>query len=76
MNWSNWIRQFHRWASVVFTVAILVNIVAIGMEVTAVWVYLLALLPLAALQLTGIYLFVLPYAAKWRGGGAEGERVR
>jgi len=27
---------------------------------------LLALLPLALLMLTGLYLFVLPYAAKWR----------
>jgi len=28
----------------------------------------LPLLPLALLLLTGLYLFVLPYAARWRSG--------
>jgi len=32
----------------------------------ALWVGLLTLLPLALLMLTGLYMFVLPYAAKWR----------
>jgi hypothetical protein len=32
----------------------------------AQWVYVLPLLPLALLMLTGLYMFVLPYAAKWR----------
>ena len=35
-------------------------------EKSAVWVGLMALLPLALLLLTGLYLFVLPYAARWR----------
>jgi uncharacterized iron-regulated membrane protein len=30
------------------------------------WVGLMALLPLALLLFTGLYLFVLPYAANWR----------
>ena len=38
----------------------------------AVWVGLLALLPLALLMLTGLYLFVLPYAAKWRNARDAG----
>jgi hypothetical protein len=29
---------------------------------------LLALIPLALLLLTGLYLFVLPYTTKWRSG--------
>jgi hypothetical protein len=40
----------------------------------AYWVYYVPLFPLALLMLTGLYLFVLPYAAKWSGrraGGAE-----
>ena len=37
-------------------------------EEPAVWVGLLALLPLALLLFTGLYLFVLPYATKWRSG--------
>jgi hypothetical protein len=30
------------------------------------WVGLLALVPLVLLLLSGLYLFALPYAAKWR----------
>jgi hypothetical protein len=52
-----------------FTVAVIVNIVALGtQEEPAVWVGLLALLPLALLLFTGLYLFVLPYATKWGSG--------
>ena len=68
MNWSKWVRQTHRWLSIAFTVAVIANIVALGQEKPAVWVGLLALLPLAFLLFTGLYLFALPYATKWRGG--------
>ena len=68
MNWNNRVRQIHRWLSMAFTVAVIVNVVALVQEKQAVWVGLLALLPLALLLLTGLYLFVLPYAAKWRSG--------
>jgi cellulose synthase/poly-beta-1,6-N-acetylglucosamine synthase-like glycosyltransferase len=67
LNWNKWLRQIHRWLSIAFTVAVIVNIVALVREEQAVWVGFLALLPLALLLLTGLYLFVLPYAAKWRG---------
>ena len=70
MNWNNWIRQVHRWLSIAFTVAVIiniVNIVAMGQKEPAVWVGLLALLPLVLLMLTGLYLFVLPYLARKRG---------
>jgi len=66
LNWNQWIRQTHRWLSIAFTVAVLANIVAMGKETPAVWVGLLALFPLAVLLFTGLYLFVLPYATKWR----------
>ncbi|WP_437819214.1 hypothetical protein [Sorangium sp. So ce1078] len=68
MNWNQWIRQTHRWLSIAFTVAVIVNIVALGQEEPAVWVSFLALPPLALLLFTGLYLFVLPYAAKGRSG--------
>ena len=67
MNWNTRVRQVHRWLSVAFTVAVVVNIVALAQEKQALWVGLLALFPLALLQLTGLYLFVLPYASRWRG---------
>ena len=72
MNWNKWIRQIHRWLSIAFTVAVIVNIVAMGQKEPAVWVGLLPLLPLALLLLTGLYMFVLPYAAKWRSGRRAG----
>ena len=75
MNWSNSVRQTHRWLSIAFTVAVIVNIVAVGQGEYAVWVGLLALIPLALLLFTGLYLFVLPYATKWRRGWRTGEAV-
>ena len=47
---------------------IVVNIVPLGQEELALWVGLLTLLPLALLLFTGLYLFGLPYATKWRSG--------
>jgi quinol-cytochrome oxidoreductase complex cytochrome b subunit len=66
---SKWIRQFHRWAATAFTLGVIVNTVVIFMGAGAqpsYWVYLLALIPLFLLMLSGLYLFVLPYAARWR----------
>ncbi len=68
MNWNKWIRQIHRWLSIAFTVAVIVNTVAVARGRYAGWVGFLALLPLALLLLTGLYLFMLPYASKWRNG--------
>jgi hypothetical protein len=68
LNWNKWIRQTHRWLSIAFTVAVIVNIVALGKKEPAVWVGFLALLPLVVLLFTGLYLFALPYATKWRSG--------
>ena len=66
MNSNKWVRQTHRWLSIAFTVAVIVNIVVVTKGKYTAWVGLLALLPLALLQFTGLYLFVLPYATKWR----------
>jgi membrane protein CcdC involved in cytochrome C biogenesis len=68
------IRQIHRWLSIAFTVAVIVNMIAMMQEKQAVWVGLLALFPLVLLLLTGLYMFVLPYAAKWRGARMSAER--
>jgi heme A synthase len=70
LNWNKWFRQTHRWLSIAFTVAVIVNVVAIVTRRYANWVGLLAVAPLAFLFLTGLYLFALPYAAKWHGGRA------
>jgi heme A synthase len=68
LNWNKWIRQTHRWLSMAFTVAVIVNIVAIAQKKYSTSVGLLAVVPLAFLFLTGQYLFMLPYANKWRSG--------
>ena len=67
MNWNAWIRQIHRWVSIIFVAVVMGIFIALGVgEKPANWVYLSPLLPLALLAFTGLYMFVLPYAAKWR----------
>jgi len=66
MNWNHWIRQIHRWVAIAFTVAVIATFIALAQEKPVVWVSYLPLLPLALLELTGLYLFVLPYATRWR----------
>lgn len=73
MNANGVIRQVHRWLSIAFTVAVIANVVALVREQQAVWIGLLALFPLALLILTGLYLFALPYAAKWRSARGRGS---
>ena len=68
MNWSKWVRQIHRWLSIVFTVGVIVNFVAVALKKYTVWVGLFAALPLALQLFTGLYLFVLPYATRWGSG--------
>jgi hypothetical protein len=68
MNWNHLIRQTHRWLSIAFTVTVIANFVALGMRQgqPPAWVTYSPLFPLALLLFTGLYMFVLPYAAKWR----------
>jgi hypothetical protein len=68
MHWNAWIRQTHRWVSIAFTMTVIVTFVALAQETPIVWVSYVPLLPLALLLITGLYLFVLPYAGKWRSG--------
>jgi hypothetical protein len=64
--WNTWIRQVHRWLSIVFTAAVIANFVAMGRGEPPSWLVYSPLLPLFLLLFTGLYMFVLPYAAKWR----------
>lgn len=67
MNWSKWIRQFHRWMSVAFTIGFVVVFVAtMGGEEPPEWLYMLPLLPLFALFGSGLYMFALPYVRRRR----------
>jgi hypothetical protein len=65
------IRQSHRWMSMAFTLAFLVNFFAWrGGTPPAMWVTSLALVPLGLLLLSGLYLFAQPY---FRGRHAHAE---
>ena len=68
MNWNKSLRQIHRWLSIVFTVTVIANFVALGTGKGAPppWVTYSPLFPLALLLFSGLYLFALPYTAKWR----------
>jgi cellulose synthase/poly-beta-1,6-N-acetylglucosamine synthase-like glycosyltransferase len=68
MNWNKWIRQIHRWLSIAFTVTVIANFFVLGQPVS--WVTYSPLVPLAFLMLTGLYMFVLPYATRWRSRNA------
>jgi hypothetical protein len=69
MNRSTWLRQLHRWTSLVFTLTVVVCLVALS-GVLPFWVFSVPLLPLVVLLLSGLYLFVLPYALR-RGRGGD-----
>jgi hypothetical protein len=68
MNWNKWIRLTHRWLSIAFTVAVIVNGVAVVQGKYSSRLGLVAVFTLALQFFTGLYLFVLPYAAKWGSG--------
>ena len=73
MNWNGWIRQIHRWLSIAFTVTVIANFVALGMKKQISWVTYSPLVPLFLLLFSGLYLFALPYLAKWRSGRPQRE---
>ena len=67
MNWNAFIRQAHRWLSIIFTLTVIANFVAIGLGKQSPIVTYAPLLPLALLAFSGLYLFVLPYVGRRRG---------
>jgi len=63
---SKLMRQVHRWLSIAFTAGVLGYIAVMTQGQPPYWVGLFALIPLILLLVTGLYLFVLPYALKAR----------
>ena len=63
---SSWIRQFHRWTSMAFTLTVIANFVAMARGEPPAWITYSPLLPLLLLLLTGLYLFALPYVTRRR----------
>jgi hypothetical protein len=58
------LRQVHRWSGLLFSIAAIVNIVAVILQVNAQWLGLLAVAPLLVLLPTGLYMFVRPHLAR------------
>lgn len=63
MKLNTWARQSHRWLSIVFTLTVIANFVAmaIGPGQPPWWITYAPLPPLFAQLITGLYLFALPY---------------
>ncbi len=76
MNWNTWVRRIHRWLSIAFTVSVIANFVAMGLGKPPSWVVYSPLLPLFLLLFSGLYMFVLPYAAKRHSGLRAGAQER
>lgn len=73
MRWNVWIRQAHRWVSMVFTIVIAGILVALGLgSALAEWVFYLPLAPLFLLLASGLYLFAWPYFVRARRGAEVG----
>lgn len=66
IDWSKWVRQAHRWLSIVFTMTVIANFVAMGFGKPPASLVYSPLPPLFLMLDTGLYMFVLPYAAKRR----------
>jgi hypothetical protein len=64
---SKLIRQTHRVLSIVFTMTVIANFVALGVgqgQQPPAWIIYSPLLPLLLLMFSGLYLFVLPYLSR------------
>jgi hypothetical protein len=75
LNWNNGIRQIHRWLSIIFTLTVIANFVAMAIGQPPRWVVYSPLPPLFLILLTGLYMFALPYVASWRSGREEAKRA-
>jgi hypothetical protein len=63
---SRWVRQFHRGISILFTLTVIANFVAMTQGPPPAWITYSPLLPLFLLMLTGLYLFFLPHFPRRR----------
>lgn len=72
MGFNLWIRQIHRWLSIIFTLTVIANFAAMAFGEPPAFLVYSPLPPLFLLMFSGLYMFALPYLARSRGeGGAE-----
>jgi cellulose synthase/poly-beta-1,6-N-acetylglucosamine synthase-like glycosyltransferase len=66
LDWSKWIRQTHRWLSIIFTATVVANFVTMAFGQPPAWVVYSPLPPLFLMLFSGLYMFALPYFGKER----------
>jgi hypothetical protein len=64
VNWNYWIRQTHRWLSIIFTATVAANFIAMAIGTPPPWIVYSPLPPLFLLLFSGLYMFALPYVTK------------
>jgi hypothetical protein len=64
VNFNTWIRQIHRWLSIIFTATVIANFIGMALGTPPSWIVYAPLPPLFLMLMTGLYMFALPYAAK------------
>ena len=64
MPMSRWVRQCHRWLSIVFTLTVIANFAVRGFGASPLWLTYAPLPPLFLLLFSGLYMFVLPYVRR------------
>lgn len=70
MTFSKLIREIHRWLGLSLVALTIINAIAFAMGYAIAWLYYLPLVPLFLSMLSGLYMFALPYVARWRNRGA------
>lgn len=58
---SPMIRKLHRWLSMIFTLAVIANLIALWTGNQSTWIGLVALFPLILLMISGLWMFFRPY---------------
>jgi hypothetical protein len=61
---SKWVRQIHRWLSIIFTLTVIANFAVRPFGEPPTWITYSPLLPLFILLFSGLYMFFLPYFRK------------
>ena len=64
------IRQSHRWLSIIFTLTVIANFVAMAFGPVPALITYSPLPPLFLMLLTGLYMFFLPYFPKKRANAS------
>jgi len=61
---SKFIRQSHRWISIIFTLSVAANFATMAFGQPPIWLVYAPLPPLFLLMFSGLYMFALPYVTR------------